>query len=228
VRKDPTVTSALIQDSVGNALDQIFRYSRGIRRSGGFRRIAKATDYIEYDDFDNNLSIKFRDSVKVYLDATSGKTSVHIRARLLETICLRQQSLAFQKSRRENKAMPLDKVPSDHLPTSARITSQIGSVIGAKTSIGVSKQQSRSAFPRPLRSERPKFASSSATTFLSKILPSTEAQVKSEEVAFLLDNLPRRPKIRRGQREQECPYCFVLCPIEEFTDSSWPYVCQVR
>lgn len=222
MRKDPTATLALIQDNVGNALDQLFRYSRGIRRSGGLRRIVKATDHIDYDDFGNNLGAKFRDSVKVYLDATLGKASVHIRARLVETICLRQQSLAFQKSRRENKAVHLDK------PTSARITSQIGSVISAKTSIAVSKQQSRSAFPRPLGPGKPKFASSSATTFLSKISPSTEAQVESAEMAFPLDSLPQRPKIRRGQREQECPYCFILCPIEEFTDSSWPYVCQVR
>ena len=229
VRKDPTITSTeVVNKIVGNALDQIFRYSRAIRRSGGLKRIAKVTDYIEYDDFGNNLSAKFRDSVKVYLDATLGNTSVQIKARLLETICIRQQSLAFQRSRRENKVMPLYKAPSDHLSTSSRITSQIGSVISAKTSIGISEQQSRSAFPGPLRSGRPKFASSSATTFVSKIPSPTEAHVEPAEVAFLLDNLPRRPKIRREQREQECPYCLIVCPTEEFTDSSWPYVCQVR
>jgi hypothetical protein len=229
VRKDHTVTSAaLIQNNVGDALDQIFRYSRVMRRSGGFRRIAKAKDYIEYDDLGNNLSAKFRDSVKSYLDATLGKTSVHVRARLLETICVRQQSLAFQKSRREDKAMPFDDAPSDHVPTSARITSQMIPITSAKTSIGISQKQSRSAFPGPLRPEGPKFASSSATTFVSKTLASTDAYVDPAEITFPLDSLPKRPTIRRGQREQECPYCFVLCPIEEFTDSSWPYVCQVR
>ena len=226
VRKEPTITSAaLIQNNVGNALDQIFRYSRAIRRSGGLRRIAKATGYVEYDDFGNNLSAKFRDSVKVYLETALGKASVHVRARLLESICVRQQSLAFQRSRRERKAIPFDEAPSDHLPTSARVASQMGSIISAKTSIGTS---SRSAFPGQSRSRRPKFAPSSATTSVSDILPSTAAHVESAEVAFSLDHFPRRPRVRRGQKEQECPYCFVLCPIEEFTDSSWPYVCQIH
>lgn len=225
MRKDFTVASAkVVPTSVEDVLDQIFRYSRAIRRSGGSRRVAQATDYIEYDELGNNLSVKFRESVKIYLDRAAGNASSDVRGRLLDTICIRQQSFAFQRLRRASRTTSLDEKPAALPSIDSRSFSRAGSAFSMKKSETARKTQPTPSSILSSVSRKPKVAPSSATTLISTIVPSVEPQMESLEVTFSLEDLPRRPKIRRGQKEQECPYCFVMCPIEEFTDSAWPYV----
>lgn len=206
-------------------MDQLFRYSRTIRRSGRLRRVAKATGYIDYDDFGNNLNAKFRESTEMYLNKVLGKTSSILRARLLETICIRQQSFAFQRSRNTGGVRSSVKAPSKGtgydlgtLPASSMTKSE-----GSKGA----RSRSGSATSSVVR--KSSFSPSAATTYMSQSAPPAETHTRTPNMTFMLEDLPRGPKVpkvpkEKDQKEQECPYCFVVCPIEEFTGSAWSYV----
>jgi hypothetical protein len=94
------------QDLPGIVLDRLFRYSRVIRRSGAMKRLAKASDFIECDG-NVNLTSEFRKTAAQVLDVILNQAAdIIFRDRLLDTMCIRQQSFAYQKSCRENKLKP--------------------------------------------------------------------------------------------------------------------------
>jgi hypothetical protein len=208
-----------VQTDVQTMLNQLFCFSRTIRRSGCLRRVAKATDYIDYDELGNDLNAKFRDSTQRYLEIVVGDKSDYLRARLLETICMRQQSFAFQRSRRADSVTPPIEAPNKDAQH------DLGTLPSSKvTNSGGPKQlQSRSSTTTSSLVRRSSLAPSSATTFVSKSVSFGEKREQTPNITFLPEDLPRIPKVSddRHKKEQECPYCFVMCPVEEFTGSAW-------
>ncbi|UKZ69384.1 uncharacterized protein TrAtP1_010393 [Trichoderma atroviride] len=61
-----------------------------------------------------------------------------------------------------------------------------------------------------------------ATAVDSNQLPRMNTILEQKTAENMAANLPRRPKVPVGQTEFECPYCFVVCPVEEYTKENWP------
>jgi len=216
-------------ENAGTLLDQLFRFTRAVRRSGALKRFVRAADYFELVEIDGivvNLTLKFREGVQAYLDMMFKSTSQELRGRLLETICLRQQNFAYLRSKR--------KKGSSHVAP-RRSASQTGSRLGsAFSTTGRSTYQSqRSAQHQPAsdrkRDDKAKrrAAPASATTFNTNALPTIDGPtLDNPEADYALEDLPRRPKILPATRhkEVECPYCLLACDHTEFTDAGWPYV----
>jgi hypothetical protein len=205
-------------------LDQLFRYSRAIRRSGALRRLAKATDYVEYDEETGvNLTANFREAADQYLGVALGPMDRGLRGRLLDTICIRQQSFAFQRSRRESKQDSL--VPeTDISRETPQASSRAGSAFGVRRTVaGTTKSVSKVSRHSMLR-QRVGAPASEATTFVSNASQVTNRELEPgrSSITFELEELPVRPKISLGEKEHECPYCFTICPIADFTDNGWP------
>lgn len=211
-----------VQINVESALDQLLRYSRTIRRSGRLRRVAKATGYIDFDDRGNNLNAKVRESTEAYLTKVVGNTSDVLRARLLETILIRQQSFAFQRSRRTGGVRSSIEVPIKDTGYGPGTLP----VLSVTKSEGSKGTRSRSSSATSSMIRKSGFSPSAATTYMSKSAPPAETHTRTPHMTFPLEDLPRRPKVPedKHKKEQECPYCFVMCPVEEFTGSSWSYV----
>lgn len=209
-----------VQINVESALEQLFRYSRAIRRSGRLRRVAKATGYIDFDDRGNNLNAKFRESTEGYLNKVVKNTSSILRARLLETICIRQQSFAFQRSRRTGGIRPSVEAPIKDTGLETL------SVLSVTKSEGSKGTRSRSSSATSSMIRKSSFSPRAATTYMSKSGPPAETHTRTPHMIFPLEDLPRKPKVPKDEhnKEQECPYCFVVCPAEEFTGSAWSYV----
>ncbi|KAK4083055.1 hypothetical protein Purlil1_10999 [Purpureocillium lilacinum] len=214
-------------ENAGTLLDQLFRFTRAVRRSGALKRFVRAADYFELVEIDGivvNLTLKFREGVQAYLDMMFKSTSQELRGRLLETICLRQQNFAYLRSKR--------KKGSSHVAP-RRSASQTGSRLGsAFSTTGRSTNQSqRSAQHQPAsdrkRDDKAKrrAAPASATTFNTNALPTIDGPTLDKpEADYALEDLPRRPKILPATRhkEVECPYCLLACDHTEFTDAGWP------
>jgi hypothetical protein len=205
-------------------LDQLVRYSKAIRSSGALRRLAKASGYIEYDENTNiNLSAKYREGVDWLLQHKFGDNP--LRNRLLETICIRQQSFAFEKSRRENKRTSMEGIAH------AKFERPRGSPVSVfshsvRSSVTATSQPTSKTPQLAAQNRRIGAPPSDATTFQSHMsqAPEYEPELEQSDTVFPLDELPVRPKIGPGEKEHECPYCFMLCPKDDFTDSGWPYV----
>ncbi|GJN85884.1 hypothetical protein PLIIFM63780_009458 [Purpureocillium lilacinum] len=220
-------------ENAGTLLDQLFRFTRAVRRSGALKRFVRAADYFELVEIDGivvNLTLKFREGVQAYLDMMFKSTSQELRGRLLETICLRQQNFAYLRSKR--------KKGSSHVAP-RRSASQTGSRLGsAFSTTGRSTNQSqRSAQHQPAsdrkRDDKAKrrAAPASATTFNTNALPTIDGPTLDKpEADYALEDLPRRPKILPATRhkEVECPYCLLACDHTEFTDAGWPHTSSVQ
>ncbi|KAH7000682.1 hypothetical protein EDB80DRAFT_866689 [Ilyonectria destructans] len=210
-------------DSIDSILDELFRFSRAIRRSGAMRRFVKVANYFEYDEeTGENLTVKFQDTILPYLDATLKRTSQGLRQRLHETICLRQQNFSFLKSRSGRKVITrLAKEPElESTPSGPQASSRLGSTYSVRTR-QTSQKTSQSG---RVRGSTPRIAPSfrSATTVNTNRPPLVEPIPEREAVEYTGVDLPRRPKVTSGNNELECPYCFLVYPAKEFTKENWP------
>ncbi|KAJ6447116.1 subtilase family domain-containing protein [Purpureocillium lavendulum] len=86
----PEKPGAAEHESADALLDQLFRFTRAIRRSGALKRFVRVADHVEYDK-DVNLTLKFRECVMPYLDVVLKSTSQELKNRLLDTICLQDE-----------------------------------------------------------------------------------------------------------------------------------------
>jgi hypothetical protein len=185
------------------------------------KRLAKASDFIEYDG-NVNLTSEFRKTAAQVLDVILNQAAdIIFRDRLLDTMCIRQQSFAYQKSCRENKLNPpVDVVV---VPPKSNSGSRTGSAYRVKIGFATtapSTTRSQKIAPRKSLGVTP----SDASTFLTTAFQKLHQEQEPLNTIFLPHELPTRPKISLGEKEHECPYCLTICPVADFTDSGWWYV----
>jgi hypothetical protein len=168
------------------------------------------------------LTAKFREGVRPYLDITLKTTSQALKDRLLETICLRQQNFAFLRSRRVSR----DTEGTEVIPKSTQQVPQTRSRLGSAYSVKsrLTNQSQRTSEPSRPRKSKTRGAPPSATTLNTNRLPVADPKLEKPDMEYSLADLPRRPKISPSKRDLECPYCFLVCSVREFTESEWPYV----
>ncbi|KAJ5116702.1 hypothetical protein N7456_001050 [Penicillium angulare] len=222
----------MIQDT----LDQVFRFSRAIRRSGVLHRFVKFTNFIEYGENGENLTERFRTGatqlVEHYLK--NARASRELKTRLIDTICLRQQNFAYLKARKPKQ--PIESASSRH-PTIQRSTvgtNYSGSFFLSRNS--ATRNTQRKKMPNAGRSTM------TATTAQARHV-SVQHSVRDsagEEAWENLDSdsdLPRPPVIPQQHKEFECPYCLLVCPSRDFKGKNWikhivadimPYICVLE
>jgi hypothetical protein len=213
------------QDDPGTILDQLLRYSQAIRRSGALRGLAKSSDYVEYDEYDTglNLTAKFRDMTDEYLRMRLPRIQNALHERLLDTVCIRQQSFAFQRSRQRKETDPDEVASVDILPAKSTIAPRTGSAYSQRKSI--TKPIPPVSKPSQARMQRQRLGPpQSATTFRSTASHMAHEEREAFDTTFMLEHLPLRPRILSGVLYDQCPYCFMRCPVTDFSESNWSYV----
>lgn len=210
-------------ETVECILNHLFRYTRAIHRSGIMWSLVQVPNYFEYDEITGeNLTVKFQDTILPYLNATLKDATQEMRERLSKTICLRQQNLSFLRS------ISSRKVASRPIMGSALESTDPAPQASSKLRIAYSTQ-SRENTQRALqadwiRTHGTRIAPSARTATAVDInqLPRMNTILEQKIAENMAANLPRRPKVPVGQTEFECPYCFVVCPTEEYTKENWP------
>ncbi|KAJ5915595.1 hypothetical protein N7466_011528 [Penicillium verhagenii] len=204
-------------------LDQLFRLTRSVRRSGVLRRFVKISDYTEYSPEGVNISEHFSSAaselVPHYLKET--RTSDELKDRLIRTICLRHKMFSYLKARKgqlpEKPAIPTRAgPPRSVLAPSFSVTKPV-------STIAKKKQTNES---QPAHRARPSVMT--ATTVQFDHVPakySVQASTSKEpEIITSHFELPQPPSVPEGRKEAECPYCLLVCPVKEFSGDNWMYV----
>lgn len=191
---------APIEDSI----DQLFRFSRAIHRSGVIRKFVKLVNYVEYSSSGVNLSEEFSITVRQVVDPLLKGTAIshEIEGRLIETICLRRQNFQYLKARKAQQA-PRPEEPAR--------PSYVKSALPFPTQIARAKP--------PFRSQ---YLARAKHSVINRSVPSSMNQE-----AEILGNdswVPQPPAVPLGQEEWECPYCLQVCSAEEFNRENWKYV----
>ncbi|KAJ5341809.1 CNH domain protein [Penicillium brevicompactum] len=221
---------------IEETLDQLFRFSRAVRRSGILHRFIKIANYVEYSPEGINLTEEFRKAatqlVKHHLKKSAA--TPNLRERLIETICLRQQNFSYLKSRKSRVKEDLSVSTEKGSSSAAR------SVLSTTFSIGSSMPRSpRKKSMQIQHAQKLEHSILSATTVQYTGAPLEQSvqasinyhvpEIKDEDA-----NLPKPPVVPSGQKEWECPYCLLLCPVKEFSGELWrkhiigdimPYIC---
>ncbi|KAF8847385.1 hypothetical protein BDZ45DRAFT_754949 [Acephala macrosclerotiorum] len=223
---------------VSELLDQLIRFSTAIRRAGLSRKFVKRANFLDEDEI--ALSAKFRESIVSFLGLSPRlkETSQNLKDRLLETICLRQQNFASIRSEMKKRVTPAKDARNDN---SESIASSIAKPrLGTSYSVISQVTSQRKAAREPAGSSiayKPTNQSSirTATTFYVTKIPTTDLVVEADK--WMPENLPRPIKTPFEAREFECPYCYLVCPVDEFTKANWdrhiihdlaPFICVLE
>ncbi|KAK1239931.1 hypothetical protein MKX08_007373 [Trichoderma sp. CBMAI-0020] len=210
-------------ESVEDILDQLFWYTQVLYQSGILRSLVEVPIHFEYDEITGeNLTVKFQDTILPYLNATLKDATQEMRERLSRTIFLRQQNLSFLSS------ISSRKVASRPIMDSALESTGFATQASSKLRIAYSPQSCDSTQiclqADWIRTHGTRTAPSvqTATAVDSNQLPQVNTILEQKNAHSMAANLPRRPKVPAGQTEFECPYCFVVCPAQEYTEENWP------
>lgn len=180
------------------------------------------SQYIE-DDMDDRaktLSNKFEELVGEYLekkivDGTyAALESCPLKERLKKTICLRQQYFAYLTWQRDSKTIPQQK-QDVRAPRRRRLGSS-GSVVS------VSKADTTTSLTtsnNPLSKKR-KLGATTADTNAQPVMTEVHGGPYKKEFAT---DLPARPITSNKKiKDLECPYCYLVYPVREFSEKNWP------
>ncbi|KAL2785822.1 hypothetical protein BJX66DRAFT_342728 [Aspergillus keveii] len=218
-------------NSVSDTLEDLFRLSRAIRRSGILRRFVKIESYIEFDENGVNLTDEFRKGVERLLvfRLKDSPASQILRERVVNTICLRQQHFASLRAKWENGTVQ----PAANSPAPVQPRSSLGATFSVRGSIASSpspdKKKERVSIPTIMTAttaqpERVKLARSIKSA----------VSVEHEEFECNEEDLPLPPKVPPDAAEYECPFCYMVCSSSEFWGERWkkhivpdimPYFC---
>ncbi|KAL2855689.1 hypothetical protein BJX68DRAFT_264043 [Aspergillus pseudodeflectus] len=118
---------------VSDTLEELFRLSRAVRRSGILRRFVKIESYIEFDENGVNLTDEFRKGVERLIEyrLRHSPASQVLQARVVNTICLRQQHFAYLRDKWEKRTVR----PTPIKPAPAQPRSSLGATFSVRGSI---------------------------------------------------------------------------------------------
>jgi hypothetical protein len=209
-------------DTVSTTLEELFRLSRAVRRSGILRRFVKIGYYVEYDENGVNLTEEFRNGVErlVQFRLKHAPASEDLKRRLVDTICLRQQHFAHLRAKWE-KAKPK---PSDTITAPVTKKSALGATSSVTGSIPSSTNKMRKkemiATPIPVPSMMTATTAKAQCVRRERSIESA-VNMEHEEVECSHDDLPLAPKIPVHAVEYECPFCYMVCSSREFSGERW-------
>lgn len=222
--QDPVENTDQEADELGDTLDQLFRFSRAVRRSGILRRFVKVATYTEFDANGVNLTEEFRKGAEsvIELRLRNSMASTELKRRLVETVCLRQQHFSYLRARRAKNTPG----PDPHPAPSAVPRSTLGaSSVSIRTPVSASTRR-KSYTQRSGAASKAEPSVMTATTLQSDRLPtlySVKSAAVEEEAIVTLDDLylPQSPRVPRNAREYECPYCYLVYSVEEYGGQKW-------
>lgn len=220
--EEPLTGDSTVASNVEDTLDQLFRFSRAVRRSGMLHRLVKIANHTEYGPDGVKLSSEFRTATSRIIDhylkgCTAGQ---ELRERLVDTIYLRQRNFSYLKSQKINRFAK--KQAPAQLPSRGGSTlTPSFSVITPVTATGL-KEELLEIKPR-LDLRRSLLTATTAQVdqvpldrSIQSSIGASQSEVSGEDL-----ELPRPPDVPFGRKELECPYCLVVCPVKEFESDNW-------
>ncbi|KAL4983893.1 hypothetical protein BDW68DRAFT_25946 [Aspergillus falconensis] len=221
-------------DAVNETLEELFRLSRAVRRSGVLRRFVKIGSYVEYDGGGVNLTEEFRKGVERIVDfrLRGSRSSAELKQRVVDTVCLRQQHFAYLRAKWEKgKVTSTINTVTPQLPRST--LGATFSVTGSMSS-GVAKRK-QTAPVAAIQAHSVMTATTAQAGRIKQVrfLKSTPS-VDEVKVEYNPNDLPIPPKIPANTVEYECPFCYMVCPSVNYVGERWkkhvtqdlmPYIC---
>lgn len=190
---------AIFEANVEQTIDRLFRLSAVIRSAGMSYRYAKAANFVEYEH-QVNVTRKFREGVELLFKRKGTSPCSYMVKRLFESICLRQQELAYSQH--------CNRGPSGRKAAQEAI--QSGGVVSLSRSSKSAYMWQGGSVPM-------------VPTEISvrRVAPRAASQ-KFDKIDDALSNLPPPPETPQ-QPELECPFCAIPFESSMFVGSAWRY-----
>jgi hypothetical protein len=203
---------------VSETLEELFRLSRAVRRSGILRRFVKIESYIEIDESGVNLTEEFRRGVERLLEfrLKDSAASQRLRECVVDTICLRQQHFAYLQAKWAKGTVRQTALN----PAPVQPRSSLGATFSVRGSIKSSPRRTKKKEPVAVPTV---MTATTARPERMKVARSLKSAVSAdhEDVECSQEDLPSPPIIPPGAREYECPFCYVVCSSSEFSGERW-------
>lgn len=217
-------------DDIEDLLNQLFRFTRAIRRSGALHRFVKFDNFIEYSKDGLNLTELFRKSARKLVEHHLKGSSANptIKVRLIDTICLRRQNFAYLKARKKrisSQHTPRPKTTEPSIPPLSVNSTPLSGKISHSAAPQTPKY-TKENLPRHIR--RSVMTETAAKWIPAREpvnywIPSPSTDLNSEDENDE-SSLPPAPFVPMYWKEWECPYCLIVCPRKEFIGHNWKYV----
>ena len=219
-------------DKIEDIQGQLFDICRAVHRSGILGRLSKLHGYTETLEFDGkviNLSERFRDSVLIVIEKRHPQASKLTKERLADTISIRRRNLSYLRDReqRASETLRTQQATAEEEPAAGfqhhRPLTATGS---AYQRFGRSKpalakiEGTKAAF----RTRTPSNIFAASTVDANRVFgtPSVRSSSTFMRASHATDSMiPRAPKTVTGMSHVRCPYCFLVCPVQELSGNQW-------
>jgi hypothetical protein len=215
--------------AVEETLDQMFRLSAFIRKSGIQNRYDKAAAFVDIDrETGFNHTDAFRKFLVALINLRHPHASQTLRDRLVETVSLRQRQFSF--SRKQKKDRELKSALTPLVGGASSLPTQSGDSSARKTSLPARSKIMAPQLQTPKNPHSVSFTHDSASIvgrnrFPRKFTAKTSSAgsvIQRHSVNLWVPSPPSN--LRHGAKEFECPICYIVQPREKAFGDKWKQV----
>jgi hypothetical protein len=215
---------------VEQTIDRLYRLSISIRRPAIVSQNLKAANFAIRDDEGNEVDAEFEDYALKRTTHQFPQAPSYLLKRLATAITLRRRRFLYRhRHQKKLRSRPFKGLP-ERSPSPPSPSADGGSTILGVRNVQLLPQTEDSTdqrYLKPLISQTSATSASffpperaRAVSFLeisSKV--STAFQISLDQASYV--QVPDAPPVSPGSKEFECPYCWLMLPIEEAKGSKW-------
>lgn len=210
-------------------IDRLNDLSRSIRKSGRVQSDGKGENFVPRDESGRDLRPEFKSYALGVTQREIPGASDWLRERLIDSILARWSRLLYRRRHQAKLSgvaqhlgvFAQDRSQRKDTDTAVFATEPADNSVTQRASAPIStpkKQAMSSTYPSTMSGPEPLVKQMSSATDLSR-------KARSSIRGSRLD-IPRPPRPTLKNNVFECPYCCILCPLEEATGSLWKLVFQ--
>lgn len=215
---------------VEQTIDRLYRLSIAIRRPSIVSQNVKAANFVIRDDEGNEVDAEFEDYALKRATHQFPQAPSYLLKRLATAITLRRRRFLYRHRHQKKLRSQLFSALPDRSPSIPSPSGDGGSTIVGAQTLQLSPQTKNITDNRYLK---PLISQTSATS--ASFFPAEKAQAvcffetSSKALTAFQNSLdqashmqvPDAPQVSRGSKEFECPYCWLMLPIEEAKGYKW-------
>lgn len=215
---DASPVRTKILGTIEEAIDRLHRLSVAIRKSSITSRNSKAATFVERDEEGNDLSVEFEKYAAQKIKFTFKEINEQLCERLAGAIALRRRRFQYRKSHQKK----LEYSVYRPAPVSTVVPQKQISLLATATE---NKSLQATTISRPSIQQSATTASAFDHEKLSYPAAPASRASTARSASMIVQNysldFPKPPFIAPHSKEFKCPYCYMILPVTEASDTRW-------
>ena len=229
---DSQVTPEILAEAyagIVEIIDRLNDLSFSIRKSGKVQSDGKGENFVPRDENGGDLRPEFKNYARLVTQREIPKASDWLQQRLIDSMSTRWSRLLYRRRHQAKLSgggrylgmFPQDRSQRGYTDTAATEPADTSTTQRTSAPIFNPREQATSStYPSKVPGAKPHVKQMSSATDPSR---KARSSIKGSKL-----DIPRPPRSTIKNNVFECPYCCILCPLEEATGALWKLVSRPR